>query len=110
MRLPKPTYEQIGTAVAATLAFHAELLVNQPEIDPNEVERLCDNHFISMLAVTVGGEGVGDAVHERVSTAIMARSEHRTHLRDFFDDKDTEEIANVREELEKIANGQGGTA
>lgn len=110
MRLPKPSYEQIGTAVAATLAFEAELIANQPETDPNEVERLCDNHFISMLAITVGGEGVSDAVRERVTSAIMARPEHRTHLRDFFDDKDTEEIANIREELQKIADGQGGTA
>ncbi|MGH9522296.1 MAG: hypothetical protein ACRD3E_07165 [Terriglobales bacterium] len=110
MRLPKPTYEQIGTAVAATIAFEAELAEKDPEIDPHEVERLRDNHFISMLAVTVGGDNATDAIRERVTSAIMARPERRTHLRDFFDDKDTEEIANIREELEKIANGQGGTA
>ena len=40
----------------------------------------------------------------------MARPEHRTHLRDFFDEKDTEEIANIREDLEKVAKGEGGTA
>jgi hypothetical protein len=110
MRLPKPTYEQIGTALAATIAFEAELAMKEPETDPQEVERLCDNHFISMLAVTVGGDDVTDAVRERVTSAVIARPEHRTHLRDFFDDRDTEEIANVREELHKIANGEGGTA
>lgn len=110
MRLPKPSYEQIGTAVAATIAFAAELTEKDPELDPHELERLCDNHFVTLLAVTVGGESVSDAVRERVTTAVMARPERRTHLRDFFDDKDTEEIANVREELEKIAKGQGGTA
>jgi hypothetical protein len=110
MRLPKPTYEQIGAAVAATIAFEAELCDQDPEIDPNEVERLCDNHFISMLAVTVGGEASTDAVRERVSTAIMARPDRRTHLRDFFDEKDTEEIANIREELQKVSKGEGGTA
>ena len=110
MRLPKPTYEQIGTAVAATIAFCAELTEKDPELDPHELERLCDNHFISMLAVTVGGDNATDAVRERVTTAIMARPERRTHLRDFFDDRDTEEIATVRKELEKIANGDGGTA
>jgi hypothetical protein len=40
----------------------------------------------------------------------MARPERRAHLRDFFDDKDTEEIANLRSELEKLAKGKGGEA
>ena len=110
MRLTKPTYEQIGTAVAVTIAFEAELAMRDPEIDPHEVERLCDNHFIAMLATAVGGEGAEEAVHERVSTAVMARPDRRAHLRDFFDDADTEEIANVREELVKVAKGEGGVA
>lgn len=110
MRLPKPTYEQIGTAVAATIAFEAELALNEPGMNPNEVERLCDNHFISMLAVTVGGDNATDAIRERVTTAVMARADRRAHLHDFFDERDTEEIAGVREELIKVANGDGGTA
>ena len=110
MRLPKPSYEQVSSAVAQTIAFEAELMLNDPDIDPNEVERNCDNHFITLLAATVGGEKATDAVHERVMSAIMARPERRAHLRDFFDDKDTEEIANLRSELEKIAKGGGGTA
>jgi hypothetical protein len=110
MQLPKPSYEQIGTAVAATIAFEAELTLKEPNLDPHEMERLCDNHFITMLAVTVGGDGATDAIRERVTTAVMARPDRRTHLRDFFDEHDTEEIANVREELQKVAKGEGGTA
>ena len=110
MRLPKPTYEQVGTAVAGTIAFEAELALKDPDLDPTEVERLCDNHFITLLAATVGGDKTTDAIRERVTTAIMARSDRRAHLRDFFDDQDTGEIANLRGELEKIAKGEGGTA
>ncbi len=110
MRLPKPTYEQVSAVVAQTIAFEAELVIKDPEMDPDEVERNCDNHFITLLAATVGGEKAGEAVRERVMSAIMARPERRAHLRDFFDDKDTEEIANLRSELEKLAKGEGGTA
>ena len=110
MRLPKPSFEQVSSVVAETIAFEADLLVNDPAMDPHEVERNCDNHFITLLAATVGGESATDAVRERVMSAIMARPERRAHLRDFFDDKDTEEIANLRSELEKIAKGEGGTA
>ena len=110
MRLPKPTYEQVSAAVADTLSFEADLILQDPEMDPHEVERNCDNHFITLLAATVGGESASDAVKERVMSAIMARPDRRAHLRDFFDDKDTEEIANVRSELEKLVKGQGGTA
>jgi len=110
MILPKPTYEQVSTAVADTISFEADLLLQDPDMDPHEVERNCDNHFITLLASTVGGESAADAVKERVMSAIMARPERRAHLRDFFDDKDTEEIANVRSELEKLVKGQGGTA
>lgn len=110
MRLPKPTYDQVGTVVAQTIAFEAELMMKDPDMDPHEVERNCDNHFITLLAAIVGGEKAGDAVRERVMSAIMARPERRAHLRDFFDDKDTEEIANLRSELEKLAKGEGGTA
>ena len=110
MRLPKPSYEQVSTVVAQTIAFEAELLMQDPEMDPNEVERNCDNHFITALAATVGGTDSAPAIRERVLSAIMARPERRAHLRDFFDDKDTEEIANLRSELEKIAKGEGGTA
>ncbi len=110
MRLPKPTYEQVSAAVAETIAFEAALLMKDPEMDPNEIERHCDNHFVTLLAATVGGETVTEAVRERVTSAIMARPDRRAHLRDFFDDKDTEEIANLRSELEKLAKGEGGTA
>jgi hypothetical protein len=110
MRLPKPSYEQVSAAVAQTIAYEAELLMQDPDMDPNEVERNCDNHFITLLAATVGGEPAGDAVRERVMSEIMARPERRAHLRDFFDDRDTEEIANLRSEMEKIVKGQGGTA
>lgn len=110
MRLPKPTYEQIGAAVAETIGFEADLLLKDPEMDPNEVERNCDNHFVTLLAATVGGDTSSEAVRERVMTAIMARPDRRAHLRDFFDDKDTEEIANLRSELEKTLKGEGGTA
>ena len=110
MRLPKPTYEQIGTAVAATIAFEADLFLHEPGLNPHELERLLDNHFISMLAVTVGGDNATDAIRERVTTAVMARPDRRAHLHDFFDEKDTEEIATMREELQKVANGDGGTA
>jgi len=110
MRLPKPTYEQVGAVVAETIAFEAALLSKDPEMDPHEVERNCDNHFVTLLAATVGGETVTEAVRERVSTAIMARPDRRAHLRDFFDDRDTEEIAHVRSELEKTAKGEGGMA
>lgn len=110
MRLPKPSYEQVSAVVAQTITFEAALLLDNPEMDPNEVERNCDNHFITMLAATVGGDTSTDAVRERVMSAIMARPDRRAHLRDFFDDKDTEEIANLRSELEKTAKGEGGTA
>ena len=110
MRLSKPTYEQVSAAVAETIAFEVELMEKDPELNPHEVERVCDNHFITMLAAEVGGEKAGKAVLERVQTAIMARPERRAHLRDFFDDKDTEEIANLRSELEKTAKGEGGEA
>lgn len=110
MRLSKPTYEQVGSVVVETLAFEAELMEKDPELNPHEVERVCDNHFIALLAAEVGGEKAGNAVMERVSSAIMARPERRAHLRDFFDDKDTEEIANLRSELEKLAKGKGGEA
>lgn len=110
MRLPKPTYEQVSAAVADTLSFEADLMLQDPDMDPHEVERNCDNHFITLLAATVGGESASDAVKERVMSAIMARPDRRAHLRDFFDDKDTEEIANVRSELERHVKGQGGTA
>ena len=110
MRLPKPSYEQVSAVVAQTISFEAELLMQDPEMDPNEVERNCDNHFITLLAATVGGEQAADAVRERVMSEIMARPEKRAHLRDFFDDKDTEAIANLRSEMEKIVKGQGGTA
>jgi hypothetical protein len=110
MRLPKPSYDQVSAVVAQTIAFEAELVMREPGIDPNEVERNCDNHFITLLAATVGGAQSANAVRERVMSAIMARPEKRAHLRDFFDDKDTEEIANLRSELEKIAQGEGGTA
>ena len=110
MRLPKPNYEQVSAAVAQTIAYEAELLMQDPEMDPHEVERHCDNHFITLLAATVGGETSADAVRERVMSEIMARPEKRAHLRDFFDDRDTEEIANLRSEMEKIVKGEGGTA
>lgn len=110
MRLPKPSYEQVSAVVAQTIVFEAELMLKDPEMDPNEVERHCDNHFITLLAATVGGDKATDAVRERVMTAVMARPDRRAHLRDFFDDKDTEEIASLRGELEKIAKGEGGTA
>lgn len=110
MILPKPTYEQVGVAVAETIAFEAKLLSEDPNINAHEVERLCDNHFVTLLAATVGGTTTSDAIRERVQTAIMARPDRRAHLRDFFDDKDTEEIANLRSELEKMAKGEGGTA
>ena len=110
MRLPKPTYDQVGAAVAGTIAFEAELVLKNEDLDPHEVERLCDNHFIALLAAAVGGEKAQEAVMERVNTEVMARPDRRAHLRDFFDDKDTEEIAHIRSELEKIANGEGGTA
>src|SRR3954464_10043914 len=100
MRLPKPSYEQVSMAVAGTLAFEAELMLKDPEMDPHEVERHCDNHFVTLLASTVGGNDAGDAVAERVMTEVMARPERRAHLRDFFDDIDTEEIAHLRSELE----------
>ena len=110
MRLPKPSYDQVSAVVAQTFAFEAELLTKNPDMDPHEVERNCDNHFITLLAATVGGAGSADAIRERVLSAIMARSERRAHLRDFFDDKDTEEIAHLRSELEKTAKGEGGLA
>ena len=110
MRLPKPTYEQVSAAVADTISFEADLLLQDPDMDPHEVERNCDNHFVTLLAASVGGESTTDAVKERVMSEIMARPDRRAHLRDFFDDKDTEEIANVRSELEKLVKGQGGTA
>lgn len=110
MRLPKPSYDQIGTAVAGTIAFEADLLLKDPEMDPHEVERHCDNHFVTLLAATVAGNERLDAVRERVMTAVMARPEHRAHLRDFFDDTDTEEIAAVRTAVEKASKGEGGTA
>ncbi len=110
MRLPKPTYEQIGTAVAGTIAFEADLLLKDPEMDLNEVERHCDNHFITLLAAMVGGDESVDAVKERVMTAVMARPERRAHLRDFFDDADTGDIAAVRIAIEKASKGEGGTA
>jgi|SRR3954467_12504883 hypothetical protein len=110
MRLPKPSYEQVSAVVAQTIAFEAELLMQDPDMNPHEVERNCDNHFISLLAATVGGDQAADAVQERVMSEIMARPERRAHLRDFFDDKDTEEIANLRSEMEKMVKGQGGTA
>src|SRR5690242_18126176 len=110
MRLPKPSYEQVSSVVAQTIVFEAELVSQDPEMDPHEVERNCDNHFVTLLAATVGGDAATDAVKERVMSAIMARPERRAHLRDFFDDKDTEEIANLRSELEKAMKGEGGTA
>ena len=110
MRLPKPSYDQVSAVVVQTIAFEADLLMKDPNMDPNEVERNCDNHFITLLAATVGGEQSTDAVRERVMSAIMARPEARAHLRDFFDDKDTEEIANLRSEMEKMIKGEGGTA
>ena len=110
MRLPKPTYEQVSAVFAQTIAFEADLLMKDPEMNPHEVERNCDNHFVTLLAATVGGDASGEAIRERVMSAIMARPERRAHLRDFFDDKDTEEIANLRSELEKTVKGEGGTA
>ncbi len=110
MRLPKPTYEQVSATVAQTIAFEAELVMNDPGMDPNEVERNCDNHFVTLLAATVAGEKSAGAIRERVQSAIMARPERRAHLRDFFDDEDTEEIANLRSELEKLIKGEGETA
>ncbi len=110
MRLPKPSYEQVSAVIAQTVAFEAELLISDPNMDPNEVERNCDNHFITLLAAMVAGVDSADAVRERVMSAIMARPERRAHLRDFFDDSDTEEIANLRSELEKTMRGDGGTA
>ena len=111
MRLPKPTFEQIGAAVAGTIAYEAALLADDPEHDPFELERVCDNHFIALLATEVGGPDAGKAVLERLSTEISARSDHRAHLRDFFDDVDTEEIAGLRRELEKVVRGHdGGTS
>ncbi len=110
MRLPKPSYEQVSAVVAQTIAFEAELLMKDPDMDPDEVERHCDNHFITLLAATVGGNTSTPAIRERVMSAIMARTDRRAHLRDFFDDKDTEEIANLRSELEKTVKGEGGTA
>lgn len=111
MRLPKPTYEQIGAAVAGTIAFQASLLADNPNPDPFEMERACDNQFIAILAAEVGGPDAGNAVMERISTEIIGRAEHRAHLSDFFDDADAEEIAGLRRELEKVARGNtGGSA
>jgi hypothetical protein len=110
MRLPKPSYEQLSTVVAQTIVFEAELLLKDPEMDPHEVERNCDNHFVTLLAATVAGADSTAAIRERVLSAIMARPDRRAHLRDFFDDKDTEEIAHLRSELEKTAKGEGGLA
>jgi len=110
MRLPKPSYEQIGTAVAGTIAFEADLLLKDPEMDPHEVERHCDNHFVTLLAAMVAGNESLEAIRERITTAVMARPDRRAHLRDFFDDIDTEEIATIRTALENASKGEGGTA
>ncbi len=103
-----PSYEQVGAAVSGTLAFEAQLWDSEPGRDPFEVELLCDNHFVALIAAEAGGEQAGRRALERALQLTQERPDRRVHLADFFEPADAEQIANLRRELEKVAKGNAG--